>query len=96
MSSASSTLSATYSSPTNAPFTITKTLNEPEADNIESRTNYLANLRKEVAGLQEGINKELTARMEEDKARDASSKTADIDEAKEEENYGEEVVEEEE
>jgi hypothetical protein len=96
MASSKSTLSATYTSPTNAPFSITKTLPVPAADNIESRTTYLADLRKAVAGIQDEINKELTARMEEDKARDASAKVADVDEAKEEENYGEEVVEEDE
>lgn len=60
--------------------------------------------------MQEQINKELTSRMEEDKVREAGSASANgvssgagagagagaVDEAKEEDNYGEEVVEEEE
>jgi hypothetical protein len=46
--------------------------------------------------MQEQINKELTARMEEDKARDAEgTKPKVVDDAKEEDNYGEEIVEEE-
>lgn len=87
-------LSATYTSPTNAPFSVTKSLTVPVSDDINSRTTYLANLRKAVAEVQNEVNRELTARMEEDKARDASAK-AGVDDAKEEENYGEEVVEEE-
>ena len=51
--------------------------------------------------MQEVINKELTARMEEDNARAAEglngkAKVKGVDENKEEENYGEEVVDEEE
>lgn len=53
--------------------------------------------------MQERINKELTSRMEDDKVREASGVNGTntkvnggvIDEAKEEDNYGEEVVEEE-
>ncbi|TVY31864.1 hypothetical protein LOCC1_G008625, partial [Lachnellula occidentalis] len=43
--------------------------------------------------MQEEINKELTMRMEEDKAV-ASRVKGGVDEAKEEDNYGEEVPEE--
>ena len=62
---------------------------------------YLGALRKATAELQERINAELTQRMEEDKARDATDaaekgmKNGVVDEGKEEENYGEEVVEDE-
>lgn len=90
-------LSATYQSASNEPFSFSRTFPGADAQNIEQRTSYLANLRVAVVDTQEKINKELTARMEEDKARDATGpKVADVDEAKEEENYGEEVVEEEE
>jgi hypothetical protein len=51
--------------------------------------------------MQEQINKELTKRMEEDKAKEANgvnggskAKAKGVDESKEEENYGEEVPEE--
>lgn len=78
------TLSATYTSPTSAPFTLAHTL--PPADHAP----YLASLRGAAAALQDNVNRELTRRMEEDKAREGKA-----DEVKEEENYGEEVVEEE-
>lgn len=51
--------------------------------------------------MQEVVNKELTARMEEDnkkaadaQGKDGNAKVKGVDEKKEEENYGEEVVEE--
>jgi hypothetical protein len=92
-------LSATYQSPTNESFTHTTQLPAPPTTNSTDRTSYLAALRKATAEMQETINKELTSRMEEDKAREAAAagntKSKVVDEAKEEDNYGEEVVEEE-
>jgi len=79
-------LTATYSSPTNAPFTLTQTLPAPT-----DKTAYLAALRKATSEMQSQINKELTSRMEDDK--DVTAKSG-VDEAKEEDNYGEEVPEE--
>ena len=91
------TFSATYNSPSNAPFSVSHSLPAPNAADVDQRTHYLSQLRAAVADTQKKVNEELTARMEEDKARDATGpKVADVDEAKEEENYGEEVVEEEE
>ncbi|KAK3943558.1 hypothetical protein QBC46DRAFT_377392 [Diplogelasinospora grovesii] len=96
---------AAYSSPTNEPFSATKSLPLPApvpsasaGDEAERKSKYLNSLRKAVLDVQEEVNKELTARMEEDKAREASvnGKPVAVDEDKEEENYGEEVVEEEE
>lgn len=78
------TLSAAYTSPSSAPFTLSHTL-EPAA-----HAPYLASLRAAAAALQDDVNGELTRRMEEDKAREGKA-----DEVREEENYGEEVVEEE-
>jgi hypothetical protein len=84
--------SVTYQSPDNAAFTYTQKL--PTPPTVE--TSYLSALRKAAAKMQEQINKELTARMEEDKARDAEgTKPKVVDDAKEEDNYGEEIVEEE-
>ncbi|OLN86196.1 hypothetical protein CCHL11_04195 [Colletotrichum chlorophyti] len=88
-------LSATYNSPTNEPFKYTETLSAPPSSSVSDKTAYLSALRKSINAAQENINKELTARMEEDKARDlsengAASKTA-VDDALEEENYGEEA-----
>ncbi|KAF8850999.1 hypothetical protein BDZ45DRAFT_165027 [Acephala macrosclerotiorum] len=91
-------LSATYSSPTNAPFKHTTKLPSPATTSPKYRTTYLATLKTAVSDLQEKINTDLTSRMEEDKAREArttaNGNPKDIDEAKEEDNYGEEVVEE--
>ncbi|KAK0100763.1 hypothetical protein ONS95_007211 [Cadophora gregata] len=108
--SPSPALTATYSSPTNKPFTHSTSL--PSLQLSESsnsspataqKTQYLAALRQATSQMQEVINKELTARMEEDNARaatavgengDGKAKLKGVDENKEEENYGEEVVEE--
>jgi hypothetical protein len=112
MSSSNSTLSATYTSPTNAPFTISHsipssssstttppTTTDSNSNAVLDKTAYLASLRAAVTATQESVNKELTARMEEDKLRDAAANPAaaaaaakkGVDEDKEEENYGEEV-----
>jgi hypothetical protein len=91
-------LSATYTSPTNAPFTLALPISAPiDNTNVESKTKYLSDLRQSVTSLQGQVNKELTARMEEDKAREAAAANGAkmVDDEKEEENYGEEVVEEE-
>lgn len=95
------TLSATYSSNTNAPFTVGLPLTAPrDSATVASKTKYLSELRQSVISMQGQINRELTARMEEDKARDASAAAATgakvVDDEKEEENYGEEVPEDEE
>lgn len=93
-------VSATYQSPNNAPFSSTHKLAAPLTSATSERVTYLASLRKATAELQETINKELTQRMEEDKmqaaakAVTAGGRNGVVDEAKEEQNYGEEVVEE--
>lgn len=89
-------LTGTYSSPTNAPFTTTQELQAPPSGivnpTVQDKTKYLSDLRKAVATMQDQVNKELTSRMEDDKAREAGNngKPA-VDDAKEEENYGEEA-----
>jgi hypothetical protein len=92
-------LSATYQSPANEAFTQAQKIPAPPTSKTTDRTAYLAALRKATAEMQEQINKELTTRMEEDKARESrtngsSKKNGAVDEAKEEDNYGEEVPEE--
>jgi hypothetical protein len=92
-------LSATYKSPTNNPFTHVHKIPAPPTLKTGDRTTYLTVLRKATAELQEAINLDLTARMEEDKAQEAGDtrnggKACVVDEVKEEDNYGEEVVEE--
>ncbi|KAI7787205.1 gon7 family protein [Diaporthe eres] len=92
-------LTGTYSSPTNAPFATTHELQAPPSGTVNptvpDKTKYLSDLRKAVATMQDHVNKELTQRMEEDKAREAgkNGKPA-VDDAKEEQNYGEEEVQE--
>lgn len=66
------------------------------AGSTEEKTSYLSALRTSIVKLQEEVNEFLTAKMEEDKAIAASNGAkAKVDEKKEEENYGEEVVEDE-
>ncbi|RDL40269.1 Uncharacterized protein BP5553_00248 [Venustampulla echinocandica] len=94
-------LTATYKSPTNEAFTLAHEVPALASDKVSEKTAYLSALRKATAVLQEQVNKELTARMEEDKARvggptnGVSNTVLNIDEAEEEDNYGEEVAEEE-
>lgn len=89
-------LTASYSSPDNAPFSITKSIPAPPAPlDPAGKSKYLESLRASVATAQDQINKELTTRMEEDKAREAAVGIKHpVDDEKEEENYGEEVQEE--
>jgi hypothetical protein len=101
MPSQQAPFSAAYTSPTNAPFAVSLPLTAPaDSTTVETKSKYLSELRQSVTSLQDRINRELTARMEEDKAREASAAAANgakvVDDEKEEENYGEEVQEEEE
>jgi hypothetical protein len=89
-------LTGTYSSPTNAPFTSTHELQAPPSGTVnptvQDKTKYLSDLRKAVTTMQDQVNKELTLRMEEDKQREAGQNEKPlVDDAKEEENYGEEA-----
>lgn len=88
-------LHATYSSPSNASFEHSANLPPVTSKSTSERVNYLSALQRETAALQDRVNTELTQRMEEDKAHEASdsSKKGSVNEAAEEENYGEEVPE---
>ncbi|RYP26983.1 hypothetical protein DL767_007846 [Monosporascus sp. MG133] len=75
-------LRATYASPHNAPLSLATPLDLPATTtSFSSSTSpspaekaaYLRDLRAATAALQVRINGELTARMEEDKAREASA-----------------------
>ncbi|KAI1406795.1 hypothetical protein F5Y13DRAFT_9453 [Hypoxylon sp. FL1857] len=93
-----------------APFTILTPLALPDSESATYKTAYLSSLREAVSTLQERVNSELTARMEEEAREVAAMSTSSttnreagkgvvvggVDEAAEEENYGEEVVEDEE
>jgi len=93
-------LSAAYQSSDNAPFALMHKIQGLATDKVSDRTGYLGTLRRATAEMQEKINKELTSRMEEDKAREAigtnkpSKGNGIVDEVKEEDRYGE-VAEEE-
>lgn len=91
-------LSASYQSPSNPPFTHTRTLPAPASTATRDKVEYLMAVRKATTEMQERINKELTQRMEEDKTTEAAGAAGKamiaVDEGKEEENYGEEVPEE--
>ncbi|KAI1086544.1 hypothetical protein F5B19DRAFT_137645 [Rostrohypoxylon terebratum] len=100
-----SSSSSSSSSPSNpastTPFTLATSLALPDPDSSARKIMYLETLRKAVLKLQEQVNSELTARMEEEARETAVIPTASkrlgiVDEAAEEENYGEEVVEDEE
>lgn len=58
----------------------------------EEKTAYLSSLRSAVTKLQEEVNAFLTQKMNEDKDA-AAAPTGESDEKKQEENYGEEIVE---
>lgn len=65
------------------------------AENTKVKVAYLTELRSLVPKLQDEINSFLTERMEEDKKEaEAQGRQLSAKEAKEEANYGEEVVEE--
>lgn len=100
----SSALRAVYTSP--QPETKTQTFqrqlpslpisSEPASpESVKAKSTYLSELRQLVPQLQDEINGFLTERMEEDKkaAEEQGNKQLE-QEAKEEENYGEENVEE--
>jgi len=60
----------------------------PTTPSTEERTAYIATLRSNVSTLQDQVNAFLTKKMEEDK----SAAVAAVNDEREEENYGEEVV----
>ncbi|KAL4742639.1 EKC/KEOPS complex, subunit Gon7 [Aspergillus similis] len=65
----------------------------PSDENVKVKVAYLSELRKLVPALQNDINLFLTERMEVDKKiAEAQGRQLSEEEAKEEENYGEEVV----
>ncbi|KXJ87142.1 hypothetical protein Micbo1qcDRAFT_236575 [Microdochium bolleyi] len=94
-------LTAAYTSPTNDPFTLDADP-LPSASSLEPSTQqksaHLAALRAAATKMQDDINAHLTQRMDEDNKRAAAVANKDgkqADEAVEEDNYGEEVVDEE-
>lgn len=98
-STQSNPLRAVYSAPQSTQ-TFEHSISSPlpstdSSENVPIKVAYLSELRKLVPNLQNDINVFLTERMEEDKKlAEAQGRQISEEERKEEENYGEEVVEE--
>ena len=89
------TLEARYTSPETT-TTFVHPLHAPSNNlSTEQKTAYLSTLRKSVSKLQEEVNVFLTQEMERDKPGSGEG-GAKVDEKKEEDNYGEEILEDEE
>lgn len=87
------TLTADYTAPTHERKQFNYSLPNIEANpSTEDRTAYLSALRSSVTKLQSEVNTFLTQKMTDD-AQSSSATTKQVDEDKEEANYGEEVVE---
>ena len=84
-------LSAEYTSPQASHSFNQNLTTSPTPGSTKAKTAYLSELRGAVTKLQSEVNTFLTQKMEEDKAN-AAGEGGKADE-KEEENYGEEVVE---
>ena len=88
-----SELKATYTAPEAEGESFKQPLPACTKDaSTEERTSYLTSLRTSITDMQDAINVFLTKKMEEDAAKAGASSAAT--DAKEEENYGEENVEE--
>lgn len=99
MADPSQILRATYNSPTNPTFSHATPIPFSASNIASPRTSYISALRNETTILQRRINAELTNRMENDKAQQASNLATSarkdvVDEIAEEENYGEEGLQE--
>jgi hypothetical protein len=84
---------AEYAAPSATPKTFKQALPTcSKQPTTEERTAYLTSLRTSITGMQHQINAFLTQKMEEDNQKAGTAAVTD-DDAKEEENYGEEAVE---
>lgn len=88
-------LRADYSSPTDKQSWQYSQQSISQQPSTQDRVAYLAKLRKDVSAMQKDINTFLTSKMDEEKrlAQANGNGNAKIDEAKEEDNYGEELDE---
>lgn len=105
---ANNTLRAVYTSPqpsipsqtfqhqlSSPPVNTSNTSSSSSPETVKAKVAYLSELRQLVPKLQDEINVFMTERMEEDKKSAEAQGSRQLEkEAKEEENYGEEVVEE--
>jgi hypothetical protein len=82
-----------YTAPSTEPQLFQRSLTTcPSNPSTEQRTDYLGELRSSISQVQADINAFLTQKMEEDNAKSGQS---NVNDEKEEENYGEEAVDEE-
>lgn len=88
-------LTAHYQDPTGSQRTFDFTIDQSTTDltQTDARTQYLEKLRAATINLQADVNQFLTQRMEADKAS-SNVTSQDADEAKAENDYGEEEAEE--
>ncbi|KAF2792547.1 hypothetical protein K505DRAFT_52343 [Melanomma pulvis-pyrius CBS 109.77] len=87
-----SNLTAAYTSPDSSPHTISHPLPASTPDpSTDARIAHLAALQSSMKTLQADLNAFLTQKMDDDKAAGVA-KAGKVDDAKEEENYGEEIV----
>lgn len=93
-----SRLTAGYTSPTSTKHFTYPLPTLSSSPTTQEKTTYLSTLRSSVQKLQDDINAFLTKKMEEERQAVSGANGVDgarVDEQKEEENYGEEVVDEE-
>ncbi|KAB8346332.1 hypothetical protein FH972_023376 [Carpinus fangiana] len=96
MSVPSDNLTASYKAPNGTQEFTHAVTTPPSTPSTEDTAVYLGLLRKYTAQMQSEMNTFLTQKMDEDRKTaesTGSNSTPKIDEAKEEENYGEEVDE---
>jgi len=98
--SSSSALSASDRvTPSSSHFSVVYDIPTPSSFSVAERTLYLMDLRATTELIQARVNEELTLLMEEDRAREAAATggaaVSAEDEAREEQNYGEEMVDDE-
>jgi hypothetical protein len=93
MSSDQSTplLSASYNNPTESNLITVPLPTCPAEPSTDERTNYLTALRQSIISLQSDINVFLTQKMDQDKMQSAAPASS-ANEDREEENYGEELL----
>jgi len=86
-----SLLTGSYTSPTGTKEFEYSLPSLPQQFSTEQKTSYLSALRSSVVKLQEEVNTFATAKMEEDKMT-APQVAGKVDDKKEEKNYGEETI----
>lgn len=90
-SNQSALLEATYVSPTGTEQWLYAQKDIAQNPPTQDRIDYISKLRADTTSLQAQVNKFLTDKMNEEKQATQVNDTSKLDDAKEEENYGEEA-----